>query len=185
MFDQTIDHLDTYFNGADRRGGIRVPSLAGGSLHGTFDSPVLSIGLEGVGFPFHKHQSNWIGVCGGVGKVWYLWRAAYSGSQSPLTAYRRVSMGELERSELSRRKFFADEGVSFLRCVQKVGEIMFLPSCGRAAGRTCIWHATYNLPSPLNLTVGFGGFGEKGKDGDPPELPSLQQGEEHVHGGEL
>ena len=67
----------------------------------------------------------------------------------------------LENAELARKEYFDEWGVTFLRCVQRPGEIMFLP----AGGQHPTWHATYNLPAadPSDpLTIGFGGFGVGG-----------------------
>ena len=133
-------------------GAFAIPDVAGGVLRRTFFEPVFSLGMPGAGLGFHRHAANWLALCLGR-KTWYFYHENEQGER-PATRGVRMPAAELERAE---------NAANLWRCVQKPGEIMFLP--------TAMWHATYNEELSEEetgawppFTVGIGGIGSGASD---------------------
>jgi hypothetical protein len=132
-----FDSKDAFGPGSNLRDDFVTPA----ALHPFFNSdadrpaglprmwPVLSIGTDGAGLPFHNHGDSWLAVVHGT-KHWFLYR------ESPPLTGASISLGGARHWAQKVLPTLMPEQKP-LQCTQKAGELLFVPQ-GWA-------HATLNM----------------------------------------
>ena len=132
-------------------------------LDGVGYDDIFSVGWDGSGVPFHRHDENWLGLVAGR-KRWLL--APPHVRETPLTDPCALSAPVLSRlGSSSSAKNYAPLAKELVECEQKAGTILFIPSRW--------WHATCNLASD---------DGSRGGAAAPPALLSVAFGQQSLAG---